>query len=108
MAENVLYDESIWRYFIKKAWPFATCNICYSSCVRQYISRLESHLLFCHRHAILETREEIKHSELSKYFTFNVQYDTKTTCIICDVEMKISYGIRHLRHYLSTCHKMSI
>jgi len=90
------------RYFTLRE-PFMKCNICNVLYERNDITideyYLRKHLERKHSHIIEEIKKEIKSTWLSRYFAFNIKYES-IRCIFCLEDIKVLDGVSFLRHHM--------
>lgn len=92
------------RYFTRE--ELVRCNVC-GNHHRGEVNILLAHLISAHRPIIEKLRNEIKHTELSRYFAFDVGC-VNTRCIRCDEEISIFAGMKNLEDHLLLHHKIAI
>jgi len=105
MANTVQKNSFIWRYFTSKE-PFIKCNICNvlykSNDILFNINLLKKHLEQKHSHIIEEIKKQIKSTWLSRFFAFDIKYES-IRCIFCEDDIRVLEGINNLRYHM-LCH----
>jgi len=93
----------MWRY-LTLIGPFIKCNICNvfyernDAALDEYY--LKKHLERKHSYIIEEIKKEIKSTWWSRYFAFNVKYES-IKCIFCKDDIQVlDVGVNYLRHHI--------
>lgn len=98
--------NSAWQHFIPETECQIKCIYCGSLYDNRLVFNLEWHLI-SHSNIKNKLREEIKCSDLSQYFTFDIR-PTMTRCIIENCCINIFHGIKRLRDHLRICHNINV
>jgi len=93
----------MWRY-LTLTEPFIKCNICNVLYESKNIAfdayYLSKHLEQKHSYIIEEIKEEIKSTWWSRYFAFNIKYES-IRCIFCEDDIPVlDVTVNYLRHHM--------
>jgi len=98
-------NHFIWQYFTKKDLFTAKCKFCgtlFTSAYRK--ENLDTHMRVVHPQIIAAIEEEITHTWVSPYFTFD--NNCNINCTHCDYSVKIYGGVDVLKNHLNKDHNI--
>lgn len=92
-------DNLLWRYFTLFNRFHEKCKLCGKYISNRILQILTCHLQTMHLQEIQEVREEIRHTWLWQYFTFNQSTNMSIRCIYYKRQFSIFSGVNILRVY---------